>query len=97
MNLIIELSPDEEKCVETARAHGIDVERHLRDAIHRLPAPAPQELPQPRVDRTAELLRQWIAEDATDDEEELERRERDNREFFANIQKNRVNFPVPKV
>ena len=43
------------------------------------------------------LLDTWSQEDATDDPDELDRRDQENAEFMANLQANRVNFPVPKL
>lgn len=42
------------------------------------------------VDRTAELFAQWRAEDATDDPEELTRRDAELEEFKANMNANRA-------
>ena len=42
-------------------------------------------------------LEQWNAEDATDDPQEIARREAEWGEIEKNLQANRVSFPVPEV
>ena len=41
-------------------------------------------------DKTLQLLAQWREEDATEDLEELERRDAELEEFKSNLQKNRI-------
>lgn len=98
MNLIIELSPDEERCVEGAKARGIDVKTLFKAMLAGLPDAGKDASPPYRPGaNTVALLEQWIAEDATDDPEELERRDRETEELLANLKANRVNFPVPNI
>jgi len=98
MNLIIELSPDEERCIEGARARGVDVKTLFKAMLSGLPDAGMDASPPYKPGaNTVALLRQWRAEDHTDDPEELERRDREASEFMEKLRKNRVDFPVPRV
>jgi hypothetical protein len=98
MNLIIELSPDEERCIEGAKARGVDVKTLFKAMLSGLPDAGTDASPPHKPGaNTIALLKQWAAEDYTEDPEELERRDRENAEFTENLRRNRVNFPVPHV
>lgn len=98
MNLTIELTPEEARRVENARTHGVDVDAVVKGILAGFPD-TPLESPNPvrPGQRTLELLARWREEDATDDPEELERRDRENEEFSRNLRANRVSFRIPKV
>src|SRR5947208_28205 len=71
MNLTIDLTHDEERRVENARARGIDVESMIRDLLAGLPEPSqPVTRPVPRHSSTARLIQSWI-----DNGDEKEQRE----------------------
>jgi hypothetical protein len=46
-----------------------------------------------RMGRLSDLFEQWDREDATDDPEELARRQREGDEFMASLRANRFNIP----
>jgi hypothetical protein len=94
MTLTLELTPEEERRVATATAKGIDVSALLKGVLASLPA----EPEAPAVqDKTLELFAQWEAEDATDDPEELARRQAEWEEFKANMNANRALEGRPPV
>lgn len=82
MTLTIELTPEETRRIEDAKAKGIDVDAIIKGVI--------AGLPEPMEDRTEELFAQWEAEDATDDPAEIEAAERELAEFKANMNANRA-------
>ncbi|HZO89830.1 MAG TPA: hypothetical protein VFB38_15990 [Chthonomonadaceae bacterium] len=89
MTLIIELTPEEEtRLQEAARQHGLEIQEYARQRLGlvepRLTAPDAEN--QALID----LMRQWMAEDATDDLEELERRDAELAELKANLNANRA-------
>ena len=43
------------------------------------------------------LLRSWRDEDATDDEVELERRDKETEQLMQNLSRGRVSFDIPKL
>ncbi len=85
MTIQIELTPEEERRVRAAEERGLDVTALLRGVLAGLPAPAEE-----RRDRTLELLAEWAQQDATDDPEELARRDQELEEFKANINMSRA-------
>ncbi|HEY2587580.1 MAG TPA: hypothetical protein VGI81_17675 [Tepidisphaeraceae bacterium] len=46
-------------------------------------------------DPTLELIEQWDAEDATDDPEEIARRQKDAEEFMESLAKSRIEMEGP--
>jgi plasmid stability protein len=85
MTLMIELSDDEQARLQAAAARdGVSAEECAREI---LVAHLPPERP---GDRTLELFAQWEAEDATDDPEEIARRNGEWEEFKANINATRA-------
>src|SRR5437588_7793815 len=94
MTLAISLSPiAEERLAKKAKAEGIDlptlVAQLLESAAERL------DLQRDRNQATIELLKKWEEETATDDPEELARRQRDGEEFMRNLAKNRFESEGP--
>jgi hypothetical protein len=85
MTLTIELTPEEERRLQAARAKGIDIQALLKGVIAALP-----DSPEMVEDRTEELFAQWEREDATDDPAEIEAAERELAEFKAAINANRA-------
>jgi hypothetical protein len=78
MDLTIHLTPDEERCVKGAKARGIDIESLFRSILAGLPDAGKDASPPYKPGaNTVALLRQWRAEDYTEDPEELERRDRE--------------------
>ena len=98
MDLLVEISPEEERIVQSARARGINnVEKEVRNTIQQLESRVSEPANTGAEDPTVALLRKWREEDATDDPEELDRRDRENAEFFASLKANRVNFRIPNI
>ena len=113
MTLVIDLSPEEEKQIqETAKHRGLDVRQYIRECLE-LPelkdkSPAVQEkirqilaskpaAPNAKAQAAIDLLYQWRVEDATDDEEELARRDTELDEFKVNMNANRALEGRPPV
>jgi hypothetical protein len=100
MTITLELKPEvEERLRENAARVGLPVERYLLNWIEQAPqAPAastalPATLPANGdypPGSLAELFAQWQAEDATDDPEELDRRDRELEELKANLNATRA-------
>ncbi len=90
MSITLDLSPqDEARLVAAAEAEGVDRAAVLRRLVRtHLPQPKiPLEaVPNERNQRAIALLRKWREEDATDDEEELERRDIENAELMRNLE-----------
>jgi hypothetical protein len=85
MTLTLNLTPEEERRVRKAAARGFNVEAMLHALIAGLP-----DAPETQEDRTLALIQQWREEDATDDPEELARRDSELAEFKANMNANRT-------
>jgi hypothetical protein len=85
MSITIELTPEEEARLRAAAAsNGVSATECARQVlVTHLP---PGEL----KDRTLELFAQWEAEDATEDPEEIARRNREWEEFKANMNATRA-------
>ncbi len=98
MHLSIEISPQAEaKIVAASMTTGKDIATLIENLIEHMPSPETQVLPvdQKKAEAIA-LLRSWRAEDATDDEEELARRDVANEELMRNLQANPVWLRTPK-
>jgi hypothetical protein len=94
MTLTIELTAEEKIRLHTlAQAKGVDEATALHALIADLPMAAPDEEGQ----AVANLMREWIAEDTTDDPAELEEREEQWQEFKAGMNANRVSEGRPPV
>ena len=90
MTLTLELPPEVESALaEDARHHGTTPEQFVLDSLRQ--KYAAQGVPKPDNAMLA-LFAQWDAEDATDDPEELARRQREGDELMANLAANRMNF-----
>ena len=94
MTLTIELTPEQEaRLADAARKERLDptilaskwIEEHL-------PPVQAQVTPDAENQAVIDLLRSWREEDATDDEEELERRDKETQIFLHNLQTNRLNL-----
>ncbi len=87
MTLTLELTPEEERRVQGANAKGIDIAAIIKGGISGLP-----EAPEAGMleDKTLTMLQAWRAADATDDEEELARRDAELAAFKANMNANRA-------
>lgn len=85
MSITIELTPEEAERLEAAaRENGVSTEECARQVLV-------AHLPQARPgDRTLELFAQWEAEDATDDPEEIARRNREWEEFREGMNETRA-------
>jgi hypothetical protein len=94
MTLTIELTPDAERRLRrNASAQGKSVQEYLQSVISELP-----EAPEPTgAQALVELFKQWAEEDARLTPEEAAKEDAEWDEIEANIQANRVNFPVPEV
>jgi hypothetical protein len=93
MTLAISLSPAAEECLtKKAKAEGIDLSTLAKEVLEaeakRLTEPVPDQA-------TIDLLRKWREEDATNDPEELARRQREGEEFMRNLAKNRFESEGP--
>jgi hypothetical protein len=87
MTLTIELTPEEEARLQAAaREQGLEpAECAHRLLTEHLPAVDPE-------DRTLELFAAWDAEDATDDPEEIQRRNREWEELKAQMNETRTQL-----
>lgn len=84
MTLTIQLEPEvEERLRDAAGAQGVEPTEYARRLIE-------EHLPGTRGEALARLMEQWIEEDATDDPEELEARDREWEELKANLNANRA-------
>jgi hypothetical protein len=85
MDITIELNGDEESRLRAvADRRGMSITECARQVlVTHLPDEEPQ-------DRTLELFEQWAAEDATDDPEEIARRNREWEEFRDSMNATRV-------
>ena len=95
MTITIETPADlEEAITQEAAREGLTVEEYtLRSLLLRAaPARAAAIAPELYYDHTDALFDQWAKEDATDDPEELARRQREGDEFIKNLQANRLNI-----
>jgi hypothetical protein len=82
MTLTLDLTPQEQRRVQEAKARGIDVQALLKGVI--------MSLPDTTEDRTAELFAQWAAEDASMTPEEIAAEQADWEEFKANVNATRA-------
>ena len=86
--MTIRLPPDIVSRLKTeAQRRGVDPNECARQLIE-------EALPKPDQ-ATLDLLAKWEAEDATDDPEELARREREAEEFMQNLARNRLEMEGP--
>jgi hypothetical protein len=85
MTITIDLTPEEgARLNAAARKNGVSVSECARQVLTaHLPPAEPK-------DRTLELFAQWEAEDATDDPEEIARRNREWEEFKASMNATRA-------
>jgi hypothetical protein len=85
MDITIKLTEDEEARLRAAAdRNGVSASECARQLlVTHLPPGEPK-------DRTLELFAQWEAEDATDDPEEIARRNREWEEFKANMNATRA-------
>ena len=101
MSITIELNPqDEARLIAAAKAEGVDSAAIVQQLIHNyLPQPKAviNRAPDAENQRAIDLLRSWREEDATDDEEELERRDRENAELMQNLEANRLRLRMPGI
>ncbi len=106
MTLTIEFTPAVETWINgQADQLGLEPAEVVRQLVEKQ---APNDFRKPTVTEQRELqrqknqamidlLRRWREEDATDDEEELARRDAENAELMRNLEANRVNFLVPEI
>ena len=94
MTLTIELAPEmEQRLRENAAACGKSIEEYLHHLLSQLPeAPPP-----PEYEATLALFKQWADEDAALTPEEAAREDADWQQIDANLQADRLTFPVPEV
>lgn len=93
MTLTIELTPEQEARLEcAARVQGKPTAEIVRELIEGLPPRT-----QTPAERTQALFDRWAEEDATDDPEEIARREQEFEEFKANMNANRAAEGRPPV
>ena len=99
MTLTIELTSEQEaRLADAARKERLEptalasmwIEEHL-------PPVQAQVTPDARNQALIALLQSWREEDATDDEEELARRDIENEELMRNLQANRLSLRIPEV
>lgn len=93
MTLTLELPPDVESALaEEARRRGTTPEQIIADNLRHSYVPPALAGGPPREDPTLALFAQWAAEDATDDPEEIARRNWEWEETKANLQANRFSL-----
>src|SRR5438477_7441081 len=94
MTLAISLSPSaEERLAKKAKAEGIDLPTLAANVLEAEAARLTEE-PNPNQS-TIDLLKRWDAEDATDDPQELARRQREGEELMRNLAQNRIDSEGP--
>ena len=85
MTLQIDLTPDIRARLEAQASRlGLETTEYARKLIE-------ENLPKPNQS-TLELFRKWEKEDATDDPQEIERRNREAEEFMQNLARNRIEM-----
>jgi hypothetical protein len=94
MVLSINIPPDAESRLKSeAERQGLEVAEYVaRLVVEHLPTPAAGPV---RDQATLDLLAQWDREDATDDPEEIARRERDWEELREALNRNRLESGGP--
>ena len=94
MVLSISLSPSaEEKLAEQAASAGVDLPTFAKQVLE---SEAERLAFQKKLNQpTLELLRKWEQEDATDDPQEIARRQREGEEFMRNLAQNRLDSEGP--
>ena len=98
MTLTIDLTEEEFRRVEEARRHGVNVDAMIHGIIAGLPIPANiKPMLSEKQKAAIALMHQWVAEDATDDPDEIARREADWEEMERNLEANRLTLPIPEV
>ncbi|BDI30273.1 hypothetical protein CCAX7_23240 [Capsulimonas corticalis] len=91
MTLTIEVTPDiEQALAEAARRQGQTLEAAATAALREVFGDMPSHQTQP--DATLALFEQWDREDATDDVDELQRRDREWRETEGQLRSSRIRF-----
>ena len=90
--MTITLPPEvETRLKNEARRHGLNAERYATKLIVEHLPPAPPQASQ----SLAELFTQWSAEDATDDPQEIARRNQEVEEFKQAMNRNRLEMEGP--
>jgi hypothetical protein len=92
MTLTIELTPEQEtQLAEAARKAGAEPTVLVANWIaEHLPLADEHSAPDAENQAAIDLLRSWQEEDATDDAEELARRDRETQTFLRNLASNRL-------
>jgi hypothetical protein len=92
MGLLIQFSPSEEERLRAAAARaGQDVAEYIRRLVaEHLPVSETTDRITESTDRTLELLAEWDADDATDDPEELARRDQEWEDLKAQMNATRA-------
>ena len=86
--MTITLSPEiESRVIAEASKMGIDANEFVTKLIE-------EALPKPNQ-ATLDLLAEWDREEATDDPEEIARRQREGEEFMQNLARNRFEMDGP--
>jgi hypothetical protein len=96
MTMTLDLSPDvQEAITKAALEQGKTPEQEAAEALRHLYVEQntpKQAMPNSTTDPTLALFAQWAKEDATDDPEEIARRNPEGDEFMASLRANRINF-----
>jgi hypothetical protein len=96
LTVILELTPDEaETLTAQARAQGTDIETLLHRIIAQLTPTTERPSLTEKQKAAIALLDAWRDEDATDDDEELARRDAEFEEFKTNINRWRTEEGRP--
>ena len=83
---MLDLSPETENNVrEYAAREGVSIDELLARTF----PPRPQPQLDAKARKLIDAIRQWQVEDATDDEEELDRRDQDRAQLEANLNQSR--------
>ena len=98
MTITLQLSPEEETTLRTrAQAQGTDVEAVLHSLVAQLPPSPEKPVLNERQKAAIAMIDAWREEDKTDDEEELDRRDRELEELMANMSRWRAEEGRPPV
>jgi hypothetical protein len=101
MPITVDFSPQEEARITTAaRAEGTDRATIRKNLVHTylpLPEDFREATPDEKRQKLIDTFRAWREEDATDDEEEWERRDVETQQLLQNLAANRLSLRVPEL
>lgn len=98
MTLNIELTPEQAaRLIAAARQQGMDPTAMIQKLVADHLPPVTVPVPDAENQALIALLDSWSAEDATDDPQELERRDAQTKELMSNLAANRLTLRIPEI